>query len=77
MKRPMVKKLLLAIIVFALTSPSAFAYLDPGTGSLIIQGTLAAIAAIGVTLKFYWYKIAAFFGKAPPPSLLEDEESKD
>ena len=35
----------------------AYAYLDPGTGSMLIQGIIGAIAAIGVTLKLYWHKI--------------------
>ncbi len=40
----------------------AFAYLDPGTGSALIQGIIAAIAAIGVTVKLYWHRIVDFFG---------------
>ena len=35
----------------------AYAYLDPGTGSMLIQGILGAIAAVGVALKLYWHKI--------------------
>lgn len=35
----------------------AYAYLDPGTGSMLIQGIIGAIAAVGVTLKLYWHKI--------------------
>ena len=49
--------LLLACVVFA--SPS-YAYLDPGTGSIILQSILASIAvAIGV-LRFYWHGFKAF-----------------
>jgi len=39
----------------------AHAYIDPGTGSLIIQGIIGAIAAIGVTLKLYWHKLKVLF----------------
>jgi len=35
----------------------AYAYLDPGTGSMLIQGIIGAVAAVGVTLKLYWHKI--------------------
>jgi len=35
----------------------AHAYLDPGTGSMLIQGIIGAVAAVGVTLKLYWHKI--------------------
>ena len=35
----------------------AQAYLDPGTGSLFIQGILAAVTSTGVALKIYWSRI--------------------
>jgi hypothetical protein len=35
----------------------AYAYLDPGTGSMLIQGIIGAVAAVGITLKLYWHKI--------------------
>ena len=35
----------------------AQAYLDPGTGSMLIQGIIGAVAAVGITLKLYWHKI--------------------
>lgn len=55
-----------AIIVAVLAgtcSLPAYAYLDPGTGSALIQGLIAAIAAIGVTLKLYWHRLVSFFGR--------------
>jgi hypothetical protein len=41
----------------------AYGYIDPGTGSLIIQGVIGAIAAIGVTMKLYWHKIKVFLSR--------------
>lgn len=41
----------------------AAAYIDPGSGSVLIQGLIATIAAVGVTLKLYWHRLLAFFGK--------------
>jgi len=35
----------------------AFAYLDPGTGSIIIQSLIGALVAAGIALKVYWTKI--------------------
>ena len=65
----------LLILCLALTvSPPAAAYLDPGTGSMIIQGIVAAFAVAGLTIKNYWYQIRAFFGKEAPGSILDDEE---
>jgi hypothetical protein len=57
-----------------LSSAPAFAYIDPGTGSALIQGIIAAIAAIGVTLKLYWHRIVKFFTrKNAAESDLEDQ----
>jgi hypothetical protein len=40
---------------------SIFAYLDAGTGSIIIQTIVGGIAAIGVVARVYWSKIKRFF----------------
>ena len=42
----------------------AHAYLDPGTGSMLLQVILGGVAAIGVALKLYWHKVATLFGFA-------------
>ena len=42
----------------------AHAYIDPGTGSALIQGLIGAIAAVGVTLKLYWHRIVNFLGRS-------------
>ena len=41
----------------------ALAYIDPGTGSIILQALLGAIAAIGATVTLYINKIKNFFSK--------------
>lgn len=43
-------------LVFGFIQP-AHAYLDPGSGSLILQGIIAGIAAIGVVAKIYWDRL--------------------
>jgi FtsH-binding integral membrane protein len=35
----------------------AYAYLDPGTGSVILQALIGVIAGVLITLKIYWYKL--------------------
>jgi len=40
---------------------SAHAYLDPATGSILLQGLLAGIAGLTVVLRLYWARIKAFF----------------
>ncbi len=69
----MLRLLLLALAVIALAPASASAYIDPGTGSFLIQGLIAAVVGIGLTLKLYWRKIkAALTGK---PTQDEDSDS--
>ncbi len=54
--------IVLSLIIFSVPQ-TAHAYIDPSTGSMVIQILLAAFAAIGYTIKVYWGKIKAFFGK--------------
>jgi hypothetical protein len=67
-------KILVACITLTFSLDS-FAYLDPGTGSMILQGLIAGIAVAGFTIKTYWYKLRSMFGKSRPSSLSEEEES--
>lgn len=48
--------------LFLTFSSSAFAYLDPGTGSMILQIILGGLAGAAVAIRMYWYKIMAMFG---------------
>jgi hypothetical protein len=58
--------LIVAVVVAVVGSAApAQAYLDPGTGSMILQVLLGGIAGIAVIVKLYWRKIKAFFGLAP------------
>jgi hypothetical protein len=37
------------------------AYLDPGTGSMILQAIVATLAGAAVAITAYWQKIRSFF----------------
>jgi hypothetical protein len=37
-------------------------YLDPGSGSLLVQILLAALLGIGILVRVFWGKISTFFG---------------
>ncbi len=69
--------ILLAVLAMSLTPTLAHAYLDPGTGSAMIQGLIAAIAAIGLTLKVYWHRVLAFLRLRRPSKLDEGSDSAD
>lgn len=50
----------IGLLALAYAAPS-HAYIDPGTGSIILQSILAGIAvAIGM-LRMFWYRIKTFF----------------
>jgi hypothetical protein len=52
--------LCLGILLF-LTRP-AHAYLDPGSGSMVLQLLLGGVAALGVVIKLFWHRILNIFG---------------
>ncbi len=54
-------------------NPVRLAYLDPGSGSFMIQALIAALAGIGVTCRLYWTKIKSILGIATP----NDDEDRD
>jgi len=39
------------------------AYIDPGTGSLIIQMVLAVLVGAGFAIKIFWANIKSFFSR--------------
>ena len=64
----------LAVTFTELSMESAYAYLDPGTGSLILQGIIAGLAAVLVVGKVYWQRLLRFFGlgKSKPAEKLDN-----
>ena len=56
----------LVILLFFIVFPQyVYGYLDPGTGSYVIQVILAAILGIGVAFRIFWHRIKGFFQKKP------------
>jgi hypothetical protein len=52
-------------------------YLDPGSGSFLIQLLIAALLGIGVAVRASWGKIKGWFGIKPKTDEDDDEsESK-
>jgi hypothetical protein len=52
----------LAFLVLIGSSQVAYAYLDPGTGSILLQSIIAIIAAGAVSVRIFWSRILNFFG---------------
>ena len=65
---------LVLMLVGIMPTGIAQAYLDPGSGSLLIQIIIAGILGLLVAIKLYWSRIVAFFtGRTPP----QETESPD
>lgn len=71
---------LLLTLLLLMAPGSAEAYIDPGTGGLVVQMLLAAIATALVTVKLWWARFTALFKKDTPPlsnQTQEDSEADD
>lgn len=66
------------VMIIAMTQP-AFAYLDPGAGSFMLQMLIAGVMSALFAIKMYWYRLKAWIaglsGKAPPVQDEQDEDS--
>ena len=54
---------LLALLLPWLAAPkTAQAYLDPGTGSILLQVIIGGVAGLGVIAKLYWHRLRSLLG---------------
>ena len=56
-------------------APPAQAYLDPGTGSMILQAVLAGVAGIAVAWRLYWAKLTGSNGPTEPEEARPEESA--
>ena len=52
-------------------------YLDPGSGSFIIQMLLAGLLGIAVAVRIYWKKIMSFFKRSKNGQVQDDLDELD
>ncbi|MFP4467248.1 MAG: hypothetical protein ACLFP1_09365, partial [Candidatus Goldiibacteriota bacterium] len=57
------KRNILFIMLFLALPCGVYAYLDPGTGSFIVQMLVAAVASALLAVKIFWNSIVDFFRK--------------
>jgi len=55
--------IMIAIFTFLFFPLCVYAYIDPGTGSYIIQIIIAALFGISFGIKLFWGKIKVFFAQ--------------
>jgi hypothetical protein len=59
-------------LVLLLQSHRAWAYLDPATGSLIVQAIVGGFLAAIVTLRLYWRRLRGFLSGQKTHGAVDD-----
>lgn len=65
MRRSAVIAPALVLALLTLSAP-AHAYLDPGTGSMILSAVIGLFATAALAVKTWWYRIKALFRRQSP-----------
>ena len=75
LSRSAIFNLLVVMFMFWIcVAPAAQAYLDPGTGSFILQTLIAALFGAIFVLKSYWVRIKSWFSGSS--NISEDSEEE-
>jgi hypothetical protein len=62
----MILRIALVLVACLSIASPAYAYLDPGTGSMLVSAVLGVAAAVALAVKMFWYRLVGFFrGKRP------------
>lgn len=70
--------LILIVFFLSLTVPSAaYAYLDPGSGSMLLQLVLGGLAGLAVIAKLYWHRLLTLFGVHSQQAENDSETNSD
>lgn len=69
------------VITFLILSKPAYAYIDPGTGSFVVQVIAATAIGLLISIKTFWMNIKQFFlsmlsGKQSSPSSQEEHNNE-
>jgi len=72
--RCLANSVVLVVLLLLIFTRDAHAYIDPGTGSYILQLIIAGLVGALFAVKIYWRKIKAFFSN---PFSKEQEKEDD
>jgi hypothetical protein len=62
MRRRILVRLFLVCLAFLLLQRDLYAYLDPGSGSMLMQLLLGGVAGLGVIVRLYWRRLTGVVG---------------
>ncbi|MCV0396423.1 MAG: hypothetical protein K5872_03365 [Rhizobiaceae bacterium] len=69
-------RFLMALLLVGISTTSAHAYLDPGTGSIILQLLLGGVAGVALAGKLYWHKFLSLIGAGGKVEMNEQQRAK-
>ena len=61
--RNLARSVILACLLSMIFTRDAYAYLDPGSGSYILQMIVAGLLGASLAIKIYWRRIRAYFSR--------------
>ena len=69
----------LSVLFVGISTSAAHAYLDGGTGSMILQVILGGATSLGVAAKLYWHKFLTLVSvrRNPPPDETGEKSLSD
>jgi hypothetical protein len=68
---------LMALVLFASTMEPAYAYIDPGSGSIVTSAIIGFFAAVAYTGRKYFYKLKdAVFGRHSKTASADGKSSR-
>ena len=53
-------RVVVLVAAFVSIAGPAHAYLDPGTGSMILSALIGIVAAVALALKMFWYRLVGW-----------------
>ena len=62
----------LTFFCIILSTDSSHAYIDPGSGSMILQVLIASILGILTAVKIYWAQLKSFFSRKSDTNASEE-----
>ncbi|MFC1656883.1 hypothetical protein ACFL14_02920 [Patescibacteria group bacterium] len=68
---------IMLVSIAVLVPLKAYAYLDPGTGSYIVQILLAGLFGVLFAIKLFWTNIKLFFMKLFGKTKKENKDAKE
>jgi hypothetical protein len=69
-------RLVMAASAVGILTSNAHAYLDPGTGSIILQVLLGGVAGLALAGKLYWAKFLSLIGVRKSEERLVDGQER-